>query len=76
MVIREYWHPRNPQALADAIAKRPPYNSIRAELVKNAFTKVKTDYPWEKVGREFEEVYPEAIDSFNRGTGSNPPSQA
>lgn len=44
--------------------------------MENAFTKVKTDYPWEKVGREFEEVYPEAIDSFNRGTGSNPPSQA
>ncbi len=49
--------PRNPEMLANSIAKLLNNTNLRAHLTSNAFGKVVADYDWNNIAGSFEEVY-------------------
>ncbi len=49
--------PRNPEMLANNIAKLLNNTNLRARLASNAFGKVVADYDWNNIAGSFEEVY-------------------
>jgi len=49
--------PRNPEMLANNIAKLLNNTNLRARLASNAFEKVVAEYDWNNIAGSFEEVY-------------------
>lgn len=49
--------PRNPQQLATTMEKLLGNERLRAELAENAFAKVKKYYEWDKIAKDFEDLY-------------------
>ncbi len=53
--------PRNPEMLANGIAKLLNNTNLRARLASNAFEKVVAEYDWNNIAGSFEEVYRRAL---------------
>ncbi len=49
--------PRNPEMLANGIAKLLNNTNLRARLASNAFEKVVAEYDWNNIAGSFEEIY-------------------
>jgi glycosyltransferase involved in cell wall biosynthesis len=53
--------PRNPEKLANGIAKLLNNTNLRARLASNAFEKVVAEYDWINIAGSFEDVYQRAL---------------
>jgi glycosyltransferase involved in cell wall biosynthesis len=53
--------PRNPEMLANSIAKLLNNTNLRAHLTSNAFEKVVAEYDWNNIAGSFEEIYRRAL---------------
>ena len=53
--------PRNPEMLANGIAKLLNNTNLRARLASNAFEKVVAEYDWNNIAGSFEEIYRRAL---------------
>ena len=59
--------PHNPQQLATAIEKLLLNERLRRELAKNAFAIVKKYYDWEKIAKDFENLYQSVLEQRRGG---------